>query len=119
MAIHSEDFWRIGGFDESIKFIGEDAVFYIEAIQHRLKFSEIPREMVVHKHHERRGMHNKRVAINMILETCRNFAKYGFGYAHSTHFLFHIGLKEMRLRSFVTTLLAFTYYALKVMLTGR
>ena len=118
MTIHAEDFWRIGGFDESIKFTGEDRVFYIEAIQRELNFSEIPMKFVVHVHHERRS-YNKRVAINMILESCRSFAKYGFKYARLTHYFIYSSIKEMRLRSFVIRLLAFTYYALKVMLTGR
>ena len=117
-AIHSEDFWRIGGFDESIKFIGEDRVFYIEAIQHGLKFSEVPMKFVVHKPHEPRWR-NKYETINMILESCRNFAKYGFRYSDLTSYFIYTSIKGMRFRSFVIRLLAFAYYASKVMLTGR
>lgn len=118
MAIHAEDFWRIGGFDESIKFTGEDRIFYIEAVQHGLKFSEIPMKFVVHKHHEPRW-HNARGAIIMIFESCQNFAKYGFRYSDLMTYLFHTSIKGMFFRSFVIRLLAFTYYTFKVMLTGR
>jgi glycosyltransferase involved in cell wall biosynthesis len=116
MVIHSEDFWRVGGFDESIKALGEDLVFYVEAIQHGLNFSEIPIGLMIHEDHEPRS-HNKRVAIDMILDTSRNFARYGFRLYGLTEFARNSVLREMLLRSFVIRLSSFTYYAFKMMLT--
>jgi hypothetical protein len=113
MAIHAEDFWKVGGFDESIKFNAEDRVFYIEAIQHGLKFTEIPIGFIIHEHHEPRA-YNKRMAISMIAESCRLFAKYGFRYSSLTGFFSRSFSKPMHLRSFLIRLLAFMYYALKV-----
>lgn len=116
MVIHMEDFRRVGGFDESIKSLGEDKVFYLEAIQHGLNFSEIPIGLMIHENHEPRW-HNKRVAIDMILDSSRNFARYGFRLYSLTEYARTFVIREMLLRSFVIRLLAFTYYAFKVMLT--
>jgi glycosyltransferase involved in cell wall biosynthesis len=116
MVIHREDFWRVGGFDESIKAMGEDLVFYIEAIQHGLNFSEIPIGLMIHEDHEPRW-HNKRVAIDMILDSSRNFARYGFRFCSLTEYARNFVMGEMLLRSFVIRMSAFTYYAFKVMLT--
>ena len=111
MAIHSEDFWRVGGFDESVKFNGEDKVFYLEAMCKGLKFKEIPTEYVTHVPHDR--WQNKRDAMNRILDTSRNFVRYGFNYKSPKAFFGFTANPKMRLRSIVIRVFALLYYILK------
>lgn len=54
MVVWSEDFWAIGGFDECIRYYGEDVEFLIRALKHGLKLGVIPAELVHHVDHEPR-----------------------------------------------------------------
>jgi len=50
MSVHAETFWDMGGFDESIKYNGEDLDFYLRALRD-YKVIEIPKDQVIHKDH--------------------------------------------------------------------
>ena len=51
MVIHKSDFWDAGGFDEGIRFCGEDLDFYLRA-RHKLRFIEIPKGLFFHQDHK-------------------------------------------------------------------
>jgi glycosyltransferase involved in cell wall biosynthesis len=76
VAIHTEDFWRIGGFDESIKFTGEDRDFYVRALLAGLKFKEIPLRLIQHREHLTRCK-NIYVGIGGARENMRFLLRYG------------------------------------------
>ena len=75
LAIHKADFWRIGGFDEKIKFTGEDRDFYVRAVDAGLKFKWIPMNLVKHQPHVVRAK-NIHVAIAMVKENMVFLRKY-------------------------------------------
>jgi glycosyltransferase involved in cell wall biosynthesis len=76
VAIHAEDFWSIGGFDESIKFTGEDRDFYVRALSAGLKFKEVPLELIKHREHSTRSK-NIYVGIGSVKENMRFLLRYG------------------------------------------
>lgn len=116
LAIHTEDFWKIGGFDESVKYTGEDRIFYLNALDNGLKFTEIPHsKFVLHKEHPSRGKLNRRLAINSILESSRNLAKYGWRYDNPLAYIY-IPLRKFQLKNTVIQFFSFAYYAVKTML---
>jgi glycosyltransferase involved in cell wall biosynthesis len=75
-AVHAEDFWRIGGFDESIKFTGEDRDFYVRALSAGLKFKEVPLGLIQHREHSTRS-NNIYVGIGSVRENMRFLLRYG------------------------------------------
>ena len=54
-VIHKDDFWRVGGFDESLKYSSEDREFFSRAVLSGLKFKPIPLRLVKHIKHETRS----------------------------------------------------------------
>jgi len=66
MALHKETFNDIGGFDENIRYNGEDLDFYWRALDKGYIISTIPKCLVFHE------PHNK-----------SNFAKYHFESAYT------------------------------------
>jgi glycosyltransferase involved in cell wall biosynthesis len=76
MSIHKHDFWKVGGFDEKIQVTGEDREFYARAVEHGLKFTKIPINLTIHKHHTPRSK-NKRTVIRGAYEDMRFVLKYG------------------------------------------
>jgi len=53
-SIHAKDFWRVGGFDESLKYGNVDRDFFCRALLGGLKFKKIPLGLVKHVRHETR-----------------------------------------------------------------
>ncbi len=53
MAIHKEDFIDIGGFDEKIRYNGEDLDFYWRALDKGYVVSTIPKGLVHHEPHSK------------------------------------------------------------------
>jgi len=41
-VIHKKDFWKVGGFDQTLSVTSEDTDFYFRAIDYGLKFTPIP-----------------------------------------------------------------------------
>lgn len=70
MALHKKTFYDIGGFDENIKYNGEDLDFYWRALEKGYIISIIPQCLVQHKPHRK-----------------ANWLKYHFesGYARIKH----------------------------------
>ena len=75
LAIHKADFWGIGGFDEAIRFTGEDRDFFVRAVDAGLKFKWIPMNLVKHQPHAVRAK-NIHVAIQMVKENMIFLRKY-------------------------------------------
>lgn len=50
MSVHADTFWKIGGFDEAIKYNGEDLDFYLRAIKNH-EVIVIPQRYVTHTDH--------------------------------------------------------------------
>jgi glycosyltransferase involved in cell wall biosynthesis len=76
VAVHADDFWSVGGFDESIRFTGEDRDFYVRALSAGLKFKEIPLSLIQHKEHLVRSK-NIYVGIGSVRENMRFLLRYG------------------------------------------
>jgi glycosyltransferase involved in cell wall biosynthesis len=75
VAVHAEDFWRIGGFDESIKFTGEDRDFYVRALEAGLRFKLVPLSLVYHVPHTVRAR-NIHVAVQAVKENMVFLRRY-------------------------------------------
>jgi len=84
LSIHKQDFWRMGGFDETIQLAGEDRVFFLEAVYSGLRYVRIPSRLVEHIAHVTRGEHHL-TAIKMIWEGSRLGAKYGIRYESTSN----------------------------------
>lgn len=79
MVIYAADFWRVGGFDESIRFTGEDRDFYVRALEAGLKCRKIPIDLVYHRPHKVRAK-NIHVALASVRENMVFLLKYGVKY---------------------------------------
>jgi GT2 family glycosyltransferase len=53
--IHRDDFWRVGGFNEALKYSSVDREFYARAVLSGLKYRPIPLRLVKHIKHETRA----------------------------------------------------------------
>jgi hypothetical protein len=53
-AINRYDYDKTSGFDSSIKYVFEDGAFFIDAINHGLKFKVVPSNLFSHKEHVNR-----------------------------------------------------------------
>ena len=76
MVIHKTDFWKIGGFDNKIRFTGEDRDFYMRALEKGLKFKEIPMNLIIHKEHEKSRHRNIYTRIDATKENVLFIIKY-------------------------------------------
>lgn len=74
-VIHLEDFWRIGGCDENIKYAFEDGDFYIRATQQGLRFKPIPSKLAKHISHPHSWWTMKNIA-QIDFEWSQLFVKY-------------------------------------------
>jgi GT2 family glycosyltransferase len=113
-VIRAEDFWRVGGFDEQVKILGEDRIFYLTAMRKGLRFMRIPTEYIRHIEHERRSKQGV-LKVKTILENVRNFAYYGFSYCSVKDLLF-LKQDDLNVRSVFIKLcgwLSLLYYVLK------
>ena len=100
-AIHTKDFWNVGGFDESITFSGEDADFYLRAIDFSLKFSIVSDKHIIHKEHKQRT-ENRRLAFAAILEHGRLLHKYNRRFSKFSDYFFE-PLKKRNIRLFLVS----------------
>ncbi len=60
-AVWREDFWRVGGFDEELKYVFEDGDFAIRAERAGLKLKIMPINFFIH-HEHRRGFRFRNLA---------------------------------------------------------
>jgi hypothetical protein len=74
-VIHLEDYWRIGGCDDNIKFAFEDGDFYLRAIKTGLHFKRVPDELAVHIPHLHSWMRMQNIA-QIDYEWSKLFVKY-------------------------------------------
>lgn len=113
LAINREDFWSIGGFDETIKFTGEDRDFYIRALDAGLKFKQIPLALVTHKPHIPR-YRNIHTAIGCIKENAQFALKY---WRRNPRKMFKVEitnrLKHHQARTLIIYFLCILYYIMR------
>lgn len=115
MAIHQKDFWKIGGFDEKIKYSAEDIDFYLRANRAGLRYVAIPEKFAWHCKHKPRSQ-NPLINIK---------AHFGHGYLivkHARAYLeFWGGIRGYMLtcfkkpRTYFSSVLGFYYYLFKKM----
>lgn len=74
-TIHADDFWKIGGFDERILYLGEDRDFFVRAIDAGMKFERISTDLFEHIPHRPR-LKNIHIAMRMNDENMRFAVKY-------------------------------------------
>ena len=74
-VIHLEDYWKVGGCMENIKFAFEDGDFYLRALQAGLRFRRIPSNLAIHIPHQHSWMSMKNIA-KIDSEWSRLFVKY-------------------------------------------
>jgi glycosyltransferase involved in cell wall biosynthesis len=77
IAVHKADFWRLGGFDESLRIVGEDRDFYYRALKAGLKIRPIPFSLIRHIPHPTRENSNVHIAIGGIRDRAKVFADHG------------------------------------------
>lgn len=78
LVIYKDDFLKVGGFDESIKFSGEDREFFLETIKKGLKpYSIKPETSYVHKDHPIRFKKSKYFAFMFMSEHAKVLVKHG------------------------------------------
>jgi hypothetical protein len=73
--IHLEDYWSIGGCDDSIKYAFEDGDFYLRAVKAGLRFRRVPDSLAQHIPHLHSWMKTKNMA-KIDWEWTRLFVKY-------------------------------------------
>jgi len=96
MAINRCDFEQVDGFNEKIRYIGEDFDFYHRAIVKGLKFLEVPLEYVYHKPHIIR-IKNKHTALGIFSERARLLLTYKREFSDfKTFFLQPLKYKTLR-----------------------
>ena len=112
VAVHAEDFWRIGGFDESIKFTGEDRDFYVRALSAGLKFKEVPLELIQHREHLIRSK-NIHVGIGSVKENMRFLLRYGRRFPQVFRVDFIDRVKRGQVRTLLLQFIFIMYFILK------
>jgi len=111
VAIHVEDFWGFGGFDEKIKYSAEDVDFYIRAVNYGLDFRCIPKNLVTHHKHPFRWDYPL-MKILIVIGHSRLFAKHGRQYSNFKR-LFGKRLRNKQIRTVLISLMALTYYIVR------
>jgi glycosyltransferase involved in cell wall biosynthesis len=112
MAIHKEDFWSIGGFDERILYTSEDRDFYARAVMKPLRFIKIPANLTIHMAHQRRSR-NIHIAIRATAENVRFVHKYAGRFPEVLRIDFFDRLRRGQIRTLLIQVLLFYYYLLK------
>lgn len=115
LAIHREDFWGIGGFDESIRFTGEDRDFYMRAVDAGLIFKQIPMSLVTHTPHTPR-YRNIYTAIGCIQENALFALKY---WRRNPRKMFRVEIWNRLKHRQARTLLIYFAYILYFIARGR
>lgn len=75
-AIYRDDFFHIGMFDDSIRFVGEDMDFYFRAVEKGLTFRLVPRSLFSHKSHIATRHANNRVTLATTFEYSKILVKH-------------------------------------------
>lgn len=112
MAIHKEDFWRIGGFDPRIRYTSEDRDFYARAVIEGIRFKKIPIDLTIHQPHQRRSK-NIHVAIRATSENVQFILKYAGRFPEVFRVDFFDRLRRGQIRTLLIQLLLFYYYLLR------
>ena len=115
MVIHKSDFRKIGGFDDSILYTGEDRDFYVRAIMNKLKWILIPIELTIHKQHleRRRNIH---IAIRATRENMTFLVKYGRKFPKVFRVDFLDRLLKGQVRTLLLELILLPYCIIKEMM---
>jgi hypothetical protein len=74
-AIHVEDFWKVNGCDESIKYCFEDGDFAFRAQQYGLKLKVLSPDFAKHIPHKHAFYNPKRI-VPISWEFCQMYVKY-------------------------------------------
>jgi glycosyltransferase involved in cell wall biosynthesis len=114
MAIHKEDFWSIGGFDERFLYTSEDRDFYARAVMKPLRFKEIPVSLAIHVAHQRRSR-NIHVAIRATADNVRFILKYAGRFPKIFKVDFLDRLKQRQIRTLLIQVVLLYYYLIKRM----
>jgi glycosyltransferase involved in cell wall biosynthesis len=113
MAIHKEDFWSMGGFDERFQYTNEDRDFYARAVMEPLRFIEIPANLTVHMGHQRRSK-NIHVAIRATAENARFIQKYASRFPKTIFKVdFLDRFKRRQIRTLLIQVFLFYYYLMR------
>jgi glycosyltransferase involved in cell wall biosynthesis len=112
VAVHADDFWRVGGFDESIKFTGEDRDFYVRALSAGLKFKEIPLRLIQHREHLVRSK-NIYVGIGSVKENMRFLLRYWRRFPQVFRVDFFDRIKRGQARTLLLQFVFIIYFMLK------
>lgn len=113
-AIYAEDFWRVGGFDESIKYIFEDGDFMIRALKTGMKLRIVPDKFFHHIPHLPR-QRNKWLLCLLTWEYVRLLLKHKRLVARKGFIRFFLEPFDYRVFPFhfVTKLFAVPYWLLR------
>jgi glycosyltransferase involved in cell wall biosynthesis len=112
LAVHKDDFWSIGGFDERIRFTGEDRDFYVRALNAGLRFKPIPIELVYHQPHLARTK-NIHIAIGSVKENVKFVMKYWRSNPEVFKVDFLNRLKRGQFRTLLLQFIFFLHYAVR------
>jgi glycosyltransferase involved in cell wall biosynthesis len=113
MAIHKEDFWSIGGFDERFLYTNEDRDFYARAVMKPLRFTKIPINLAVHRAHHRRSR-NIHIAIRATAESVRFIQKYAGRFPKTIFKVdFLDRVKRRQIRTLLIQVFLFYYYLIR------
>jgi glycosyltransferase involved in cell wall biosynthesis len=112
LAIHKEDYWRVGGFDDKFIATSEDRDFYARAIVKHLRFTAIPTDLVTHQAHDRkRNIYN---AIWATADNVRFIQRYAIIFPKT---IFEVDflrrIKRKQIRTLVMQTVLFYYYLFK------
>jgi len=77
LIIHREDFFKIGGFNNEIKYSGEDREFFLKAIRKGLKPKFLSEKFYIHKDHPIRFIKSRHDAIMFMFEHSKVLATHG------------------------------------------
>ena len=112
VAIHKGDFLQLGGFDETLKYLGEDRDFYYRAVFHGLKFRPIPFELIKHINHPRREA-NVHVAIGGIRDRAKVFSDYAVHFPELFKLDFTPRIKTLQAKFLLLDTMFLLYFILK------
>lgn len=73
-AVYLSDFFKVGGFNNSLKYIYEDWEFFRAAVKHGLRFKMVPQRLYKHIDHPNRNEGRNKFKIHW--ESARIWAKY-------------------------------------------
>ena len=106
MAVHQKDFWSVGGFNESMRYKGEDKDLQYRLEDIGLQLRHIPKKMIYHHPHTPRYK-KKRIAILFIVESCKLFVKWGNRYSNVYSKSFY-RIKHRQVLSVIISVMALT-----------